>query len=58
MMLPPTQLWDRRTYGSENLRSGMQKDFFDNIDPFQTCSGAKRSSANRIADLRSDSSET
>jgi len=33
MMRPPTQLWDRRTYGSENLRSAMQKDFFDSIDP-------------------------
>jgi len=31
MMLPPTQLWDRRAYGSENLRSAMQKDFFDGI---------------------------
>jgi hypothetical protein len=28
------------------------------LDPFQTCSGAKRSSANQIANLRSDSSET
>ena len=33
MMRPPTQLWDRRTYGFENLRSAMQKDFFDSIDP-------------------------
>jgi hypothetical protein len=32
-MLPPTQLSDRRTYGPENLRSAMQKDFFDSIDP-------------------------
>jgi hypothetical protein len=31
MMLPPTQLRDGRTYGSENLRSKMQKDFFDSI---------------------------
>ena len=35
MMLPPTQLRDGRTYGSENLRSAMQKDFFDSIDPFR-----------------------
>jgi hypothetical protein len=33
MMLPPTQLRDGRTYGSENLRSAMQKDFFDSIGP-------------------------
>src|SRR6201987_1514495 len=33
MMLPPTQLRDGRTYGSENLRSKMQKDFFDSIGP-------------------------
>jgi hypothetical protein len=33
MMLPPTQLWDRRTYGSENLCSGTQKDSFDGIGP-------------------------
>jgi hypothetical protein len=26
-------LSDRRTYGPENLRSAMQKDFFDSIDP-------------------------
>jgi hypothetical protein len=32
MMLPPTPLQDRRTYGSENLRSAMQKDFFNSID--------------------------
>jgi hypothetical protein len=31
MMLPPTQLWDRRTYGSENLCSATQKEFFDSI---------------------------
>jgi hypothetical protein len=36
MMLPPTQLRDGRTYGSENLRSAMQKDFFDSIDPKAT----------------------
>jgi hypothetical protein len=36
MMLPPTQLWDRRTYGSENLCSATQKDFFDSIDPIAT----------------------
>jgi hypothetical protein len=31
MTLPPTQLRDGRTYGSENSRSAMQKDFFDSI---------------------------
>jgi hypothetical protein len=31
-MLPPTQLRDGHTYGSENLRSAMQKGFFDSID--------------------------
>src|ERR1700741_2027039 len=36
MMLPPTQLRDGRPYGSENLRSAMQKDFFDSIDPQRT----------------------
>jgi hypothetical protein len=40
MMLPPTQLRDGRTYGSENLRSAMQKDFFDSIDPERKLSGA------------------
>ena len=32
----PTQLYDSRTYGSENLRSAMQKDFFDSIGQQQT----------------------
>jgi hypothetical protein len=27
---------DGRTYGSENSRSAMQKDFFDSIDPSAT----------------------
>jgi len=37
MMLPPTQLEGRRTYGLENLSSAMQKGFFDSFDPIPTC---------------------
>jgi hypothetical protein len=29
----PPQLWDRRTYGSEDSCSATQKDFFDSIGP-------------------------
>jgi hypothetical protein len=45
MMLPPTQLRDGRTYGSENLRSAMQKDFFDSIGPNAKSAAALRLSA-------------
>jgi hypothetical protein len=36
IMLPPVQLWDRRTRGSENLCSAMEKDFFDSIGRLRT----------------------
>ena len=35
LWLPLTQLYDRRTYGSENLGSAMQKDFFNSIGQYR-----------------------
>jgi len=53
MMLPPTQLWDRRTYGSENLCSATQKDFFDSIGPTRKSRDVRfRAAIRGIADVK------
>jgi hypothetical protein len=48
----PTQLWGRRTYGSENLCSAMQKGFFDSIGQRQpSMMNGATSGLTRRADL-------